>query len=188
MRQLLLSSLLFSLAACGTVSVEAQSDFQDQVDEAGIIPPEFGFDAFPGGVVMWSSQSAPDIANPNQKLGTRGTDTDRNWSWEHSNQTLLPYMEGNLAAAFGAVLAFDNTYLLTFATDDAVPGDDWGWAVGNDDTEEWGYVFEAQECGRVIYDICLHIDAEGNPGFANCANLYVAPDPCPNGYEEDTGE
>ncbi len=190
MRNLALAlSLASTLTACGTVDAEAQSDFQDQVETAGITPPQFGFEAYDGGIFLWSSQSAPDVSNPNQDLGARGTDTDRNWSWDYNNLTLLPLLdESGMAKAFGAQLGYDNTYLFTFATAEAVPGVDAGWAVGTEDTENWGYVFEAQECGRIVYDICLHVSADGTPSTANCANLYVAPDPCPNGYEEDTGE
>ena len=171
------------LAACGTVP--AESDFQDQVEAAGITPPEFGFETYDDGVFLWSSQSAPDVSNPNQALGTRGTDTDRNWVWDRKNLTMFPLLdESGMAKAFGAQLGFDNTYLFTFAADDAAIGDDWGWAVGTEETENWEDVnYQSEECGRPIHNICLHVDSEGNPSPADCDGMYVPPSDCSD-YED----
>lgn len=175
-----LSLLLAALTGCTTYADDpAQSDFQDQVDAAGIVPPEFGFEAYADGMFLWSSQSAPDIANPAQALGTRGTDRARNWVWDRTNVTMFPLLDssGMMADAFGGQLAFDNTYLFTFAASDAVVGNDVGWAVGTDETEDESYVFyKANECGRPIYDICLHVDSEGNPSPDDCDGMYEPPD------------
>lgn len=177
--------VLFPLIACNNLS-EDQSSFQDSIESAGIVPPELGFEAYGDGMFLWSSQSAPDIANPNQTLGTRGTDRARNWVWDRTNVSMFPLLnsEDGLADAFGGQLAFDNTYLFTFAANDAVIGDDWGWAVGTEETENESYVFyKSEECGRPIYNICLHVDSDGNPGEDDCDGMYVPPEDC-SAYED----
>ena len=184
--------LLVLATACTTYTDnQDQPGFQDKVEGAGIVPPDFGFKPYDDGMFLWSNQSAPDIANPNQVLGTRGADRARNWVWDRTNVSMFPLLEGSMAVAFGGPLAFDDTYLFTFAADYAVPGEDEGWAIDNESTEEQEYVFyRSDECGHPVVDICLHVDKDGKPGPDDCDGMYVAPDPCPNGYveEEDTGE
>jgi hypothetical protein len=186
---LVLIGSTIATTGCGTVPAPAsQSDFQDQIESSGIVPPDFGFQAYPDGMFLWSSQSAPDIANPAQALGTRGTDRARNWVWDRTNVTMFPLLDssGMMAVGFGGQLAFDNTYLFTFAASDAVVGNPVGWGVGTEDTENESYVFyKADECGRPVYDICLNVDADGNPGPDDCDGMYVAPDCADYG---DTGE
>lgn len=191
---LVLSPVFFLLVTgCGTGlsysgDAGAQSAFQDSVDAAGITPPALGIDFFAGGKVLISAQSTKDTTNVNQELGWRGTDTDRNWVWDESNLTAIPYIVNDEAVAWGSTLGWGNTYLMNIASDDAVPGVDDGWGSGIEDSENWGWVFEAQECGRIIYDACVHIKNDGTPVEADCSDLYVAPDPCPNGYvDPDTG-
>lgn len=174
------SSALLPLAltfACNSLPQD-QASFQDEVVSAGLVAPDFGFAAYPGGKFMWSSQSAPDIENPDQAVGTRGTDRARNWVWDEKNLTMFPVTDADgFAVAFGSTLAVNNTYLFTFAADSAVVGNPKGWGVGTEDTEDESYVFyRADECGRPIYLICLHVDSEGNPGSDDCDGMYEAPD------------
>lgn len=187
-----LTLIALSLLACNTAPKD-QASFQESIEASGITPPEFGFDAYPGGKFLWSSQSAPDIENPEQALGARGTDTARNWTWASSSLTMFPLLGSDgMATSFGATLPFDDTFLFTFAADSAVVGNPKGWGVGTEETENWDYVFyKSDECGRPIYDICLRVDGEGNPSRGDCDGMYVAPD-CSqyNGYYDygDTGE